>query len=140
MHEPTLAQSPLGSVPSIANAVPQPFVVSQVLRVHGADGGGQTVPLPPPHTPLVQVVPVTHALPLGHAVPSASATKPQPVDGAQVLASHGLSDAGHITDMPPAQTPLVQVSPATHMSPDAQLVPSPTLLVTQPCAGSQLLV
>jgi hypothetical protein len=49
VHEPTLAQSPLGSVPAAANALPQPLV-SQMLTVHAAVGGGQTVPVPPLHT------------------------------------------------------------------------------------------
>ena len=105
MHEPTLAQSPLGSVPAAANWLPQPFM-SQMLTVHAAVGGGQTTPVPPLHTPPTQVVPVTQALPLAHDVPSATAAKPHPVDGSQVVVSHGFVDVAHMTDMPPWHEPL----------------------------------
>src|SRR5579883_527981 len=81
---PALGQSAFGSVPAAANAVAQPLVGLQVTTVHFVDGGGQTMPVPPPHTPPVQTVPLTQALPLGQAVPSGTAAKPQPLDGEQV--------------------------------------------------------
>jgi hypothetical protein len=136
---PTLAQSPLGSVPFVANAVLQPLPV-HILTVQGALTGGQTTVVPPPQTPPVQVVPVVHESPSSHDAPSATPTNVQPDAGTHDTCSHGLPGAGQLTAMPPVQLPPWQVMPVVHASPSEHVVASATLDATQPLAGLHAIV
>jgi hypothetical protein len=96
----------------------------------------------PTHVPARHVSPVVHLLPSSHGVASGAAGFEQtPVEWSQVPTTWHWSRAAQVTPMQgstPAQTPLVQTSPAVLAFPSLQIVPSALLGFEQPVAWSQV--
>jgi hypothetical protein len=98
----------------------------------------QTVLVPPPQFPRVQVSPVVQALLSSQRVPSGAGGLEQvPVAGLQLPATWHASVAGHVTGAPP-HTPPWQLSCTVQRFPSSQPVPSGSGAAAQaPVLGSQ---
>jgi len=131
---------PVHALPS-SHAVPfaligQPVEGEHVPAVWHASPVHVTA-VPPPQTPVVQVVLFVHAFASSHVVPFALFEGVgQPVAGTQVPATlHGLVVV-HVTALPPPQTPFVHV--VLFVQALLSLHAVPFAMIGQPVAGTQV--
>jgi len=124
--------------PPVIGALLHPLTVLQLSMVQtllsSQLSGGPLV-----QTPVWQVSVCVQASPSVHAVPSALAGFEQvPVAGLQTPTLWHWSDAVHVTELPPVQMPVWQVSVCVQASPSVQAEPSALAGFEQvPVAGLQ---
>jgi hypothetical protein len=93
--------------------------------LHWSPEPEQSVALPPLQLPAAQVSPSLQKAPSSQLTPSlAGCVSQAPVPALHVPVLHWSPNPEQSVALPPAQAPVVQVSPVLHRSPSSQLLPS----------------